>query len=479
MEIVSGTQKKGFLILNSKVKNQVLVPKYYDPEINAILKALSKTHDLPSIGELVEDGTLQVRQGKEIGKMEYGTGSIPFIRTSDMANWELKSDPKQGVSEETYLKLQTKQDVQAEDILYVRDGTYLVGTACILTGDDAKILYQSHISKIRVLRRDGIDPYLLLAILSGPMVLRQVYSKRLTADIIDSLGERLFEIALPIPKDAQKRAEISTKTEAIVRKRSAFRRRIVEIPKEMQGLPKDALISDSPRVPPYLLPIDKIQANILIPKYYNPAIAKELVALEARGWGLKTVGELVAEGTISLETGVEVGKMAYGTGDIPFVRTSDIANWGLLVLPKQGVSEEIYQEWRPRNEVRANDIFLVRDGTYLVGSSCLITERETKLLYCGGIYRIRVEKPEVLSPFLLLGLLNMPIVRWQMRAKQFTRDVIDTIGRRFSEVVLPLPRRQMEALRFSREVEGILKEKQALLEAQRRISREVAPATDA
>src|SRR5439155_14532932 len=116
MEIVSGTSQKGFLIQNSKVKNEILVPRYYDTEIESLLKNLSKTHDLPTLGELVEGGILQVRQGKEIGKMEYGTGQVPFIRTSDMANWELKADPKQGVSEETYLSLQAKQDVQADDI---------------------------------------------------------------------------------------------------------------------------------------------------------------------------------------------------------------------------------------------------------------------------------------------------------------------------------------------------------------------------
>ena len=66
------------------------------------------------------------------------------------------------------------------------------------------------------------------------------------------------------------------------------------------------------------------------------------------------------------ETGIEVGKMAYGTGEIPFIRTSDIVNWGLKFDPKQGVSEEIYRD--EKQDVKENDILLVRDGTYLVGS---------------------------------------------------------------------------------------------------------------
>ena len=56
------------------------------------------------------------------------------------------------------------------------------------------------------------------------------------------------------------------------------------------------------------------------------------------------------------------------------------------------------------------------------------------------MYKIRVLQKEKLDPYLLLALLNCPIVRRQMRSKQFTRDVIDTLGKRIFEVVLPIPR---------------------------------------
>ena len=46
----------------------------------------------------------------------------------------------------------------------------------------------------------------------------------------------------------------------------------------------------------------------------------------------------------------------------------------------------------------------------------------------------------VFDAFLLLGLLNSYIVKRQMRTKQFTRDVIDTMGQRFKEVIIPIPR---------------------------------------
>jgi type I restriction enzyme M protein len=115
-----------------------------------------------------------------------------------------------------------------------------------------------------------------------------------------------------------------------------------------------------------------------------------------------------------------------------------MSNWEIKSDPKQNVSEEIYEDWKL--DVKAGDIFVVRDGTYLVGISSIVTKHDTKILFSGGIYKIRVKKPQELDPYLLLALLNMPIVRRQMKAKQFTRDVIDTLGKRLYEIAIPVPK---------------------------------------
>lgn len=90
--------------------------------------------------------------------------------------------------------------------------------------------------------------------------------------------------------------------------------------------------------------------------------------------------------------------------------------------------------------MQPGDIFVVRDGTYLVGTSAIVTQYDPNVIYAAGLYKIRTKQPRELDPYLLLALLNTPVVRRQMRAKQFTRDIIDTLGHRILEVVIPLPR---------------------------------------
>ena len=117
-----------YKINRKHIKNRIFIPKYYDPDLYAQITALIETHDLHNLGDLIDSGVIAVQTGHEIGKMAYGTGNIPFVRTSDITNWEIKTIPKQGVSEDIYQLYAEKEDVKAGDILMVRDGTYLIGT---------------------------------------------------------------------------------------------------------------------------------------------------------------------------------------------------------------------------------------------------------------------------------------------------------------------------------------------------------------
>jgi type I restriction enzyme M protein len=210
----------GFTIKPKDIEDYSLCPRRYDPNLRNTISELENTHEIFKFGDLVSSGILELSSGDEIGKLVYGSGKIPFIRTSDISNWEIKADPKHSVDESIYNSLKRKQDVQENDILIVKDGTYLIGTCAIVTKHDLKILYQSHLYKIRVLKDTKyLNPYLLLAVLSSEIVQSQIKSKRVTHDIIDSLGTRINELMLPIPKDKDRREIITNNVKKAIQKR--------------------------------------------------------------------------------------------------------------------------------------------------------------------------------------------------------------------------------------------------------------------
>ena len=125
--------------------------------------------------------------------------------------------------------------MQPYDILMVRDGTYLVGTCAMISPAETKIVYQSHLMKIRSNDHDKINPYLLLALLSSPIVKQQIRSKQFTQDIIDTLGRRVMELKLPFPKSAEEMDRIIAQVKKVFDKRN-----------EAKELMRDVLLSIIP-----------------------------------------------------------------------------------------------------------------------------------------------------------------------------------------------------------------------------------------
>ncbi|MCZ4540442.1 N-6 DNA methylase [Dietzia maris] len=213
----------GFTVNQKNIQDRVYLPKYYNPELRDRLEDLRNTHDLVTMGSLEDEGLLSVSTGHEVGKLAYGTGSIPFIRTSDIASWEIKNDPKHGLSRDIYDAHADKQNVEVGDILMVRDGTYLVGTCAMVTPLDSQIVFQSHLLKFKSHDHEKLDPYLLLGLLSAPIVKEQIAAKRFTQDIIDTLGSRWRELILPIPRDESVQKEISEAVQETIEGRMAAR----------------------------------------------------------------------------------------------------------------------------------------------------------------------------------------------------------------------------------------------------------------
>lgn len=188
----------------------VLAPRSFTCTLGVSIDDKSETYDFATLGELIDSGAIEASTGDEVGKLEYGAGDVPFIRTSDISNWRVAADSKHKISERAYDALKDKQDVRIGDILMVKDGGYLIGNCAIITELDTRIVYQSHINKFRVCSNEyGITPYYLLAVLSSNYLHAQIEAKTCTLDIINSLGNRYRELVIPIPKDKNLLGDIS------------------------------------------------------------------------------------------------------------------------------------------------------------------------------------------------------------------------------------------------------------------------------
>lgn len=184
----------------SLLGERYLVPRYYydaqadnQPEHELIQDARFAT-----LGELIKEKTISIRKGHEVGSDAYGTGDIPFVRTSDLSNFEISTDPTKAVSEQIYETFAPQQKLQAGDILMVVDGRYRIGTTAMLTDHNSRCIAQSHLRIISAVRREKLDPYELLFALNLPSVKLRLRSLVFIQSTLGTLGNRLLELRIPV-----------------------------------------------------------------------------------------------------------------------------------------------------------------------------------------------------------------------------------------------------------------------------------------
>lgn len=196
-----------------------LVPRYYDRKTDMLLErdAARFNAKIMSFKEMINQGWVSIRKGHEVGSEAYGTGDIPFIRTSDISNFEVSIDPTKSVSEEVFNSVKNDQELKPGTILMVVDGRYRIGRCAILHDFNYKCIAQSHLRIISVNKNAPFDPFELLYVLSLSSVQRDIRSLVFIQSTLGSLGSRIQEIKVPVPdvRNSEFSALVKSFTEAL------------------------------------------------------------------------------------------------------------------------------------------------------------------------------------------------------------------------------------------------------------------------
>lgn len=221
----------GFVVPTTDTVEHIYIPETYKPEIKQTLSKIRKgnEYELVKVGELVESGVLQIKRGNEIGSKFYGTGDVPFVRTTDIVNWEIKNNAVKAVAEEIYWQYKKQQDIRENDILFVNDGTFLIGRSAMVTDLDTKCIIQSHLRKIRVVDTNKLSPYYLFYLLNTKLIQQQVEMLTFVQATLSTLGNRILDISLPIHRDKEEMERITQEVKSIIQLKKELKNRTYQL----------------------------------------------------------------------------------------------------------------------------------------------------------------------------------------------------------------------------------------------------------
>ena len=189
-----------FGVMFSQLKeSNIWSTNYYDRLYVKTADCLEKFNSAKRLKEMVD-----IDNGDEVGSDNYNefiqrdSDDKPFIRTSDIVNWEVDLYPDYYISESGLADI--KQNVKVNDIIFTKDGK--IGCVGLITDADNVIL-SSGIGILRVkesAKKEGITPEYLFTALSISEIGRYAAIRRtVVASTIPHLREeRLKDIEIPI-----------------------------------------------------------------------------------------------------------------------------------------------------------------------------------------------------------------------------------------------------------------------------------------
>ena len=211
-----------FVIRADDIKDGIYVPRYYWPKIHRVME-----HDVGIVpfpmSQLIDEGIVRVFHGHGSPESEFkGKGDVPYIRVADIVNWELYRNPVSQVPEHVYRRIKGDKGVtlQATDIIFVRRGSYRIGTVAMASPFDDKLLLTKELLILRVVEPDnehGITPHYLLYLLSHPYTRGQIEQKTLIETTLPNIGDRWQELLLPAAEDMNVRHRVDQQVRSIIK----------------------------------------------------------------------------------------------------------------------------------------------------------------------------------------------------------------------------------------------------------------------
>ena len=180
-------------------KSDLWIPKYYYPFYVKALKTIQEKWQTISLDKIAT-----VKRGDEVGSKNYNKyldrkdTDVPFIRTSDLINYEIDQFPDFYIPKEIYEEL--NQDIKTGDVLFNNDGK--IGLVAMLTSQD-KVILQSHIRRLRA-KKEAIEKYnltqeyLFLVLSIKEIAKYQANRYTVIQSTIPTISKHLLDFEIPI-----------------------------------------------------------------------------------------------------------------------------------------------------------------------------------------------------------------------------------------------------------------------------------------
>ena len=213
--LLSGRMPDGAAkVLQSQVfSHHVLVPTYYDERYQNDIKMLLNEEKLEGItlGEMIDTGLIKIRGGHGSPGNDQRSGSIPYVKVSDIRGLRINTNPTNLVTESVAKRFWRNKHsgLEAWDLITPNRASSNIGEFAVLLPGEERILITKEVFILRIIDEALFDHFYLLWALSLKAVREQWRRIALMQTNREDCGLRYREIILPKPPNKEWADKIS------------------------------------------------------------------------------------------------------------------------------------------------------------------------------------------------------------------------------------------------------------------------------
>lgn len=192
-------------------------------------------------------------------------------------------------------------------------------------------------------------------------------------------------------------------------------------------------------------PVDEVfSRRVLVPRYFDDRWNADIEEFCGKhGVQSISLGKLIEEGKIQVEGGHGSPSNDQRTGDIPYIKVSDIRSLRVNVNPTNLVSRAIARSlWGGETSgLAAWDLVTPNRASSNIGEFAILLPGEEQVVLTKEVFvvRVRAGGEEGWDPFYLLWAFSLRAVRRQWQRITLMQTNREDCGNRFLEVRLPRP----------------------------------------
>lgn len=185
--------------------------------------------------------------------------------------------------------------------------------------------------------------------------------------------------------------------------------------------------------------------GVLVPRFWWRADTDAAL----RAWAKKhdsehvTLGELADRGILGVYEGHgSPPGHSRQTGDVPYVKVTDLKNWRINENPTNFIHRDIAASLKRRGpELKYGDLVTPSRASSNIGQFSLVMPWQTHVVFTKEVLLLRVNaNEEGIDTFLLLALFSLAVVQEQYRNLVLMQTNREHLGDHWREVVIPLPK---------------------------------------